>query len=1388
MKKLFISLFTLFLGFASYVSGQGVVSSVKIGELFLPSSSFTISGEQLTGQAFQQDALITYKNYQYTVYYNSTRNVCIARRKMPLGQWEEIVLPYQNSENDAHNVISMGICANDGSIHLSYDHHNHPLHYCYSLEGSANDPENMPWQAGNFSQTTDVMDTQVKDVTYPRFINKPDGNLLFECRYKLSGDGDSYLREYDGNAKQWTYIGRYVQGRDANPDVCAYINRIDYDKNGRLHVSWCWREYYGGETNKDLSYAYSDDDGRTWKDITGIKVAESEPDYVPVPGEDARDRVTSKCLSIKIPSLKIKDIPKNKGYINQESQTSDSKGRPHMINSYMDEGTDSNWSTSRTKAVLHHHFIDESGVLQHRYVKNGNAKVNSYCRTQIVADAFDNVYVIANHGEVYVATEAGDYDDWQLLAKQDQDIFLSEPQVDRKLLLKEGVLSFVYLRSDAKVVVVNYLLDNPNTPAGTGVLAEYFSDDNFSTIISSSDNSNINGQAFPLGTKSVRWSGTFETQYGENYTMYLSTSEASAVYVDGKKVLLTKKSSVAEEYEFTFSPIASHKHNIVIESQVESSNPVTLSWASGKTNKEVIPVDALYSEKANDDDVVTTEPDLRKKAELDNILLSEKKSVNTTGKETFEVTPFNPLNAYSLEVKAKINSATGRGMDIEARSKTGKGFRFSLGETSISESSVLNNITKFAVADNSVEQSYRFAVVDNNVYVYCGQEYLGATTIEDIKNIQADDTETEPTASYGNDIMPEWAGPNALGSAKPTEYGWSASASDIPWNAVGGMGVRYENVTHNLENGGSFTGRLMTIRWDATSYASATYFYPVTLEANTVYELSFLYECWANATSTASITTGISQAKDATGIYKSETHITPTATQTLRRGTFTFTTKDAGTYYLTFSGAWAMYGIGDFRLKGISYENRLLIGKNYNEGSADFEVFSVTYQDGAYAPGEGSGDTPNLSVKEILPTRLAENVTITALTGSKNVKLLDFNPADEYTLEIAATVTSADGRGMDFEARDENGSGLRTSLSSSSLTWILPFAQPLTIASTGTTEQVVRYAVQSDKVHVYRNGEYEESFDKASVGDMNADGTTETDIISGISIYDESNIIANPDFKATANNEAPSGWISEKTLGGGTNPRVQVNNNEIPGTDPTRAAFVFRFDNDSDYGTWYSYGVQLKPSTWYEYAFDLITWGENQSKTFNIIVSTSQDGTTGSVVNKSVTTPSVRATAERKVVRFKTSESENPTDQYYLTFSKSAGMGTTGVTNLSLIEHSANRILFGKNYASGSADIQVNYISYDQSGAYAPAASVSIGDEDQLKDSYVKFVVANGTVTICSDSKILNVAIYDVMGRCCLNSKCYENVYTADMAQQGLYVVKVKTIRGEYVKKVVVKY
>lgn len=1369
------------------LNGMNDIAFVRIGETYPSTNAYVLSSqEQLSGQAFQQDAIISYNGYQYTVYYNHTRNVCIARRKLPVGNWQEVVLPHQNVEDDPHNVISIGICPNDGTIHLSYDHHNTTLHYSRSIIGLANDPENMEWATSSFGADTSEMiaGVVVPDVTYPRFIRKPDGNLLFECRFGLSGDGDSYLREYDGNTHTWSYVGRYVQGMDADPNSCAYINRMDYDVNGRLHVSWCWRDDFGGGSNHDLYYAYSDDHGRTWKDTHGAQVAVTE-NIAP-----SWDRTPGASLRTAIKSLEIESIPYNKGYINQESQATDSKGRVHIINSYMEEGTESNWASSRTKAVLHHRFRDTNGTWKHNLVKNNGVNVNSYCRTQIMIDANDNAYVIANGAEIYAATDAKDYTDWNLLDDVDKGRFASEPQIDRRLLMSNGILSFVYLGRDKKVTTIDYLLDNPNATTGTGLYVEYFSDKNFESLIGSNDNVIVGNEYIPSNAKSVRWSGTFETSYGENYKLYLNTSEEASVYIDDKLVLFTKQTAETKEYEFDFSLIASHKHNIRIESKSGSSNPISLSWSSSRVAKTEIPLIALYPTEVNEVPAIE-EPTLPIKEELETELQGVKHIVSASDPNIFHLS-FEPSQNYSLEIKAQINSVSGRGLDFEARNAYGKGFRVSLDETKLNWTSPLSGPNKIVVSDNTQEQIFRFAVLGSDVYIYQNEEYIGQQKTTDIGNINTD-TNTEeyiaplPITDSGNLI------------ANPTFTGIANNAAPgSPWTSDGLMGADASDQYRPRVQVGSTSVPIeinenrtaFTIRFD---YGYATYFsYPITLKPNTWYEHSVDVIAWGSRTNLPVDVVISSSNNGLSGIIFNETMYTPATADTGEKRLFRFKTPDADspkTYYLTYrnTSGTSLVGITNLVVAEREAINSLLIGKNYKGGNLDANIISITYDEDAYAP---SGEiivpiAPELERKGELPIVLQNEIQINATSGQKSVQTLAFNPSTDYTLEISATVSSATGRGLDFEARDESGLGLRSSLSPTSFQWIAPVTSPIKIETVESEKQIIRYAVEGSNVHIYKNGEYVNSYERKDIGNLDETGLSEITASKNISVYDASNMISNPDFRATANNTAPSGWLSEKTMGGGTQARVQVNNAEIPGSDPARAAFVIRFDNDNNYGTWYSYPVQLEPNTWYEYSFDLIAWGTNTGKTFNVIISSDQTGASGIIAKESVTTPSTRATSERKTIRFKTDGTTRSTNQYYLTFAKLGSIGNAGVTNLTLVDNNINRILFGKNYSEGAANIKVHYITYDDSQAFAPAAkSVSI-EEVSPRDNIVLYT-SNYNLIIENLRNSSNIDIYDMSGRLIEKHSNQINQFTKRL-KSGIYIVKVTDQDESISKKIIIK-
>ncbi len=150
---------------------------------------------RLNVNAFQQSALTSFRGYQYCTFYQAysskERHVVLGRRRIKSGaQWELTELDdYEQTTDDGHNTISIGICRGDGTIHVSFDHHSDDLKYRVSDRDVASHPENFAWGPSLFSPVLNRLDRDVhstrlpilQEVTYPRFVSIGDG-LLFEYR------------------------------------------------------------------------------------------------------------------------------------------------------------------------------------------------------------------------------------------------------------------------------------------------------------------------------------------------------------------------------------------------------------------------------------------------------------------------------------------------------------------------------------------------------------------------------------------------------------------------------------------------------------------------------------------------------------------------------------------------------------------------------------------------------------------------------------------------------------------------------------------------------------------------------------------------------------------------------------------------------------------------------------------------------------------------------------------------------------------------------------------------------------------------------------------------------------------------------------------------------
>ncbi len=443
--------------FASSASAQFTVT--KTGDSVVNSQALTIDGSfgrSINGQSFQQDALVTHQGHQYIAYYDSKRQVCIARRKLPSDQWQVIRFQdYDFRSNDAHNTISIGICPKDGTIHLAFDHHNDPLHYRVSQQGVASEPRKTSWDTSLFGPIVSSLESGRKlNITYPRFWQTPEGRLQFGYRKGGSGNGDRWLADYDHQTGSWrnsrqidSREGMFVDSVGKSALRCSYPNGYTYGPNGRLHTTWVWRESSQG-SNHDLMYAYSDDQGETWCNNQGATLAN--------------------CPRLNSPDLTVVRISRQLGLMNTHGQTVDHLGRVHVL---MWHCTDESLSAAGSKPgefrwgppearQYHHYWRGRNGDWHHTQLPGVAGR-----RPKIFVDKDDNTFAIftrrptddhsdAGNLTLMAASSAAEWKDWKPIHVE-VGPFGNEALFDYYRWKKDGVLSVLLQQAATRRARIN---------------------------------------------------------------------------------------------------------------------------------------------------------------------------------------------------------------------------------------------------------------------------------------------------------------------------------------------------------------------------------------------------------------------------------------------------------------------------------------------------------------------------------------------------------------------------------------------------------------------------------------------------------------------------------------------------------------------------------------------------------------------------------------------------------------------------------------------------------------------------------------------------------------------------------------------------------------------
>ncbi len=268
----------------------------------------------------RHNSVVSHKGNQYVAYYSDDAFVVLAERKLGSKKWDIKKTQYKGNVRDGHNTISIMVDG-DGYLHMSWDHHNHPLRYCRSKA------------PGSLDLTGKMSMTGKKEtrVTYPEFYRLPNGNLLFLYRDGKSGNGNLMMNHYDLKTTKWTQRqDAFIHGegkRNAYWQMCI-------DPVGTIHISWVWREHGGVETNHDMGYAKSTDEGKTWRKSNG--------DKYPLPITAANAEYAAR-------------IPQRHELINTTSMCADSEGRPYIAAYWRPRGT----------KVPQYHIIHHDGSTWH---------------------------------------------------------------------------------------------------------------------------------------------------------------------------------------------------------------------------------------------------------------------------------------------------------------------------------------------------------------------------------------------------------------------------------------------------------------------------------------------------------------------------------------------------------------------------------------------------------------------------------------------------------------------------------------------------------------------------------------------------------------------------------------------------------------------------------------------------------------------------------------------------------------------------------------------------------------------------------------------------------------------------------------------------------------
>ena len=255
---------------------------------------------------FRTSSVASHGDLQYAAYYDDSAHVVLARRRIGDARWTLERTPFTNDVTDAHNAIAIAVDGT-GVLHVAWAEHNRALHYARGVRAGS-------LTLGPVERMTGAREERV---TYPQFYALPSGDLLFVYRDGQSGSGDVLLNRFDVRRSAWRVLQHPLIAGEGHRN--AYPNQLAVDARGGWHLSWVWRESPDVASNHDVMYAFSPDEGRSWRTSAG------RPYTLPITAATAEIAW---------------QVPQGSELINQTSMTVDAARRPLIATYWREAGSE----------------------------------------------------------------------------------------------------------------------------------------------------------------------------------------------------------------------------------------------------------------------------------------------------------------------------------------------------------------------------------------------------------------------------------------------------------------------------------------------------------------------------------------------------------------------------------------------------------------------------------------------------------------------------------------------------------------------------------------------------------------------------------------------------------------------------------------------------------------------------------------------------------------------------------------------------------------------------------------------------------------------------------------------------------------------------------------